>query len=250
MKRCIVLFMSMVLCVSMLSGCTSIVKKGAELVYEMADRYTVGDAEITEAINKIEINWVTGSVHIVSEKRDTIAFSEKANEPLKDDLKLRYLVSGGKLTIQFCISGKISVGENFDLKKDLTIYIPEDLNLDLIQVDTVSSDVEITGATCDKILVAGVSADADITETEIAKSLQFETISGDLNYYCKGTQLPEEISIDSVSGNANLTLFEGASIEVDLSSVSGKLQSDLSYDEEGATEIEMDSVSGNLTLLK
>ncbi len=251
MKRLLCVLLGVMLCVSMLSGCRLAIKKGIEFAYDMADRYSVGDAEIEDTIKKIEINWVSGNIHVIGEKRDTIAISETANKTLKDELRMRYLVSDQTLTIQFCISGKINVNaEDFDLNKDLTIYVPEDLELSMLQIGTVSADVEVKGVECEKLLVAGISADTDIRDTIIEESLRIETVSGSLNYCCKNKQIPETINMDSVSGNATIKLFKDASVDVKFNSVGGNFTTELPDYEGGDVKITIDSVSGNLEILK
>ena len=57
-----------------LTGCSA----AGSVTYANADQYTAGDTEITEKVENIEIDWLTGNVSVVPHSGNTVLVSEKA----------------------------------------------------------------------------------------------------------------------------------------------------------------------------
>lgn len=245
-------------------------------VYANAVKYTTGGGSVkAEEVKSIEVNWISGSVKIeVKDDTDTITFSETSsldtekdalgeateNKELKESLKMRYLVEGGKLIIQFCKSAlSVRAAAVKDLKKDLTVTVPSDAEFEKIKADIVSSDLFVSKAIASDISVNSVSADVKLVDikTDAAvcktvsgnveiktdnalKTLRTDTVSGDLNAECTA----DETEFRSVSGKTEFkTGSDLKKMKVDTTSGAVKLEAP------AVDELSVKGVSANVSLI-
>ena len=141
MKKVIVLLFTAVLCAVLLWGCRMSVRPSVGLSsfrYDHAEQYTGGGAILTDAVERVEIHWLSGSVAVQAHGEDTVSFSEEANRKLTKDDCLYYRLEGTTLLIQFCRSGKWDLN---GLEKDLTVLLPEELLLKDLEIDSVSAEI-------------------------------------------------------------------------------------------------------------
>lgn len=220
--------------------------------------YNKGDADISERVSVLDIDWVSSSVSV---KADADAQSLTIREtnsdggtPEEDDA-LRWRLVNGRLTVKFRKPYRFA----FDMpSKSLEISIPAAWleNMAEITVDAVSAEVKIaiTGHT-DEISVDTVSGSISINGE--CKTLSVNTVSGPISVNGECDTLSadtvsgkitfvgavEKLELDSVSGDMNVTLTRAAE-EVEAGTVSGDLTLTLPADIPGFTA-EMDSVSGS-----
>ena len=215
-------------------------------------------------IQKIKIDWVAGSVNLRVGTADEIVFSESSYRSLTDRQKMRYSVSdSGVLEIRYCdnldnIFNWFNVDANMPAKS-LTMEVPASLigQLTNLEVETVSSNIDLSGVFGTKTDLSSVSAEincADIAVDELeisttsgsivcenatAKELdinnvsgsiraegefdevQAETVSGEVKLAF--ANLPEKIKVDGVSGSITVSLPENADFTAKLDTVSGSL---------------------------
>lgn len=174
----------------------------------------------TDEIDSIEINWVNGDVDINYYDGDKITVTESG----KSKNKMTCDIDDGELEID-----EFSYSKNFGnmSTKDLTIQLPQGFSLKDLEINAVSSNIEIN------------DIDAD--------SVEFETVSGNISVTF-GSQ-PGVIDCESVSGDVNILLpkdVTGYSIRDD--SVSGKVICNSKNYGDGSTRINLESVSGNYTI--
>ena len=199
---------------SILTGCTGFRTSS----YANADRYTAGDAEFTEEIKRIEIDWPSGSVNLVPHSGDTVLLSEAAEEGMPEELRMHWWLEEGTLHVQFATSGAKQRAFNF-WRKELTLTVPETLSLDDIEIRTAS---------------ATVAADALTAET-----LDVTTASGSIRIDCAANA----IHLKSASGSVQLAQRDSAA-EVRIDTASGRI--DAALDHVDAAELE--SASGRIVL--
>ena len=117
--------------VFILSGCSflmSFITGSFNTSYMSPEKYSVGNALIEDGsgLSIIHIMWVSGSVSVTTHKENSIVITETANKETTEKDTLHYYYfddqEGGILWVQFCESGAQDFG---DLKKDVTIVIPE-----------------------------------------------------------------------------------------------------------------------------
>ena len=114
MKRatylCIAVLMIAAFC---LAGCGATVN----YTYDDADKYTAGDREISDSIDKLNIDYAAGDVDIKTVPGKTVSVKETANRDLEEDQKVHTRVDGSTLYVKFCASGE---GMSFkDIEKHL-----------------------------------------------------------------------------------------------------------------------------------
>jgi len=152
MKKTIsALLIVIILCSScFVSGCGLIdaFSDKVPTTYQNADKYTAGNTEFEGKVDTFGIWWIYGSVTVRTHKENTVKIEESANKELDDTFRLhwRYYNAadyGNVLYIYYSASGNFDFG---DLKKDITVYLPENNNMDIsLTVESASVDVDVSG---------------------------------------------------------------------------------------------------------
>lgn len=230
-----------VLAAVLLSSC----KVDTYYKYPNADMFIPGNCEIAGNVSDIDIGWVAGNVKIVYSNTDKISISETSESDISsDDYQVHHFVDGEKLIIRFVKSGKFNFTTGIkrsSLKKDLTLTIPEKLNLQKLTVETVSAAVDspeiikVSNARFDS-----VSGDIKMNFTE-CKALTASSVSGDFTIGSAGI---ESLKANTVSGDFHLKTGDLQTSE--FNTVSG-IMSISSSGKVG--KITFDGVSGNFVLL-
>lgn len=252
------------------------------LSYKNADDYTIGDPnggdiELPSAgITEIEINWVKGKVKVQGSDKRYITLSETGSED--DDTTLRYLMKNGKLTVQYAKSRWF--GFSSYPKKELTVYIPEDmtglselslnvvdsdtsltyLTVDDIDFDSVSGSLLAENVACTEINADTVSGNVDFTHrSDFRKPLgeiELDTVSGNLTLTVPDA--PRKVECDSVSGDVTLSFTNCKGFTASFDRVNGNFTSDFPFTErddqkifgDGSSKFNFDTVSGRLRIIK
>lgn len=149
MKKIIsALLITLIVCAScLMSGCGPAFSDKVPTTYNDADKYTVGNAEFEGKVDTFHLWWLDGSVTIKSHKENTVKIEETANGELDDTFKLRWRYHnvsdyGDVLYVRYSDSGKFDYG---DLKKDITVYIPENDDMYIsLTIQTASVDVDLS----------------------------------------------------------------------------------------------------------
>lgn len=235
-----VLFMAMAVCI-ILSGCSfariaGLGKGNSSFRYKNADKYSVGGAEIAERITKLDIEWVSGKVEIVRHAGDAVVFSEKANKELNEEFSLHYWLDGTTLRIKFAKSGSWDFS---DLKKTLTVEIPETLALEDLALDVVSADIETEKITAEKAEIDSVSGGI-ILGADSLDQLEIEGVSGEI--FIEAEQIGE-LTVDTVSGAVDTAVGKIDVFEADSTSGSVRLSVDVLPE-----KVRLETISGDVSL--
>ncbi len=258
----------------------SLVDRAERLVNDVLDMgssfadtelYTVGNAELeTKNVNRIVIDWVSGSVTVEPYDGDTISVSEPEQQNELD--RLCWRLTGDTLTVRYCSPMNLNVSGS----KDLVVKVPAELaeNLRYLQIDTVSADVRVSGVKAGELQMDTTSGNVDAEgvfeiidvdtvsgDLELAgaaKRVELDTTSGD--YSMSLTETPDELSFDSVSGDLTVMLPAKRGFEVEHDTVSGDFKCDFAlvwngdpyYEgtEQGKrAELEFDTTSGDIWIM-
>ena len=240
-----IIFVVVVVCLALTIGNLKTYK------YADGSKYTAGDARITDTVKDIEINWVAGTVNIVTYNGNDIVLSEESNGKLSEKKKMHWQMDGKTLRVQYAKSGSFGIS---NLNKDLTVKLPKSLSLDDVNITIVSASVEAEIPEADKLKVITVSGEVEVT-CEQVNDVDASTVSGELAL--RFGRAPEKIEADGVSGNVKITLPEKSGFKVEFDSVSGGVNSAFSMERKDDDEyvcgdercmIDVDTVSGNLML--
>jgi len=203
-----------------------------------ADKYTVGDTEITSAVEKLDIDWVSGKVTIEYHAGSGISLSETANRNTSEDEKFRWWLDGTTLRVQFA---KPQLTSFNNLQKTLTVSLPEGITFKGVDIDTTSAEISIPSMTADEIRLDTTSGNVN---AEIStKKLDASSTSGDLNIKQNGdiktavfsstsgkttftVASADKISMESTSGDIFVTV-SGTVDNINLDSTSGTVHPDL-----------------------
>ena len=233
----------------------------SDFSYPDAENYSVGAAEFSETVEHIEIDWLAGNVTVVSNRLDTVSFSEESLAALTEDTQLHYWLDGTTLHMKFCRSGKWRLD---GLEKDLTVLVPENLPLTSLTVKSMSAGIHLNALQAESASIGTSSGNVELTDCAVTDIVQVDTTSGwmdmsliePLETFAWGTtsgtlqitapkvrnfsagsvsgevslsvkEEPETLSIKTTSGSIDLALPEDASFTLDYDSISGDLSSDL-----------------------
>ena len=219
-----------------------------------ADKYTVGDTEITSTVENLDIDWTSGKVNIEYHAGSGVSVSETANRDTSEDEKLRWWLDGTTLRIKYA-KPQLTIFNN--LKKTLTVSLPEGIVLKNVDIDTTSADIGVPSMTADEIKFDTTSGDVNAVIT--AKKLSASSTSGDLNVRqdsdintahfssTSGTlafTVPsaEKISMESTSGDISVTVPRTVG-DLNLDSTSGSIKPDIA----NTDKAKFSSTSGDIT---
>ena len=284
MKKAVVILLISAVLLS-LAGC-SVTSYSS---YDNESKYTAAtNAVITDEIDEIEINWISGSVKIETYDGDGIKIAETSsldkksdsigeateNKTLSESLKMRYLSEDGKLTVQFCKSGlKVRSSAVSKLEKELTVYVPAGREFKLINANTVSAGLYMNGVTaelirCDAVSAANklvgckaneikvntVSGDTEITTKDVLCKTTFKSVSGDLTAEAEGIA---DLDVSCTSADVILNVTK-ADFTLKLTGVTASLEANgINYEKteekaykfgDGSGKITVDGVSAKVSV--
>ena len=187
--------------------------------YEDADEYSVGNASVKGSVTDLEIVWLSGDITVIPSDTDEIKITEDDSGD-DDDLRLRWLLKDGKLTVQF--RKPVVFGKAHAVSKKLTVAIPAAVleAMDEVEITTVSGDVTFTGNADELTLDAvegGLTVKGDIGEMEVNAVKGKLTFTGGVrsaDMDCVDTSvimhldMATELSFDQVNGDVELYLSE------------------------------------------
>ncbi|MBD5161736.1 MAG: DUF4097 family beta strand repeat protein [Oscillibacter sp.] len=244
-----------------------------EAAYIGGYEYGGGEATYAGSIDRIDIQWASGTVFIQSWNEDAVEVREYAHSELSSRTAMSLQEDGGTLTIRY--RDGIGLGGVKD-SKWLTVLVPDGM-MEELEITTTSADVwlnelelgTLTASTASgaimptecytreaelssisgELFLSGLYADAlDVSTTsgEISGNVQSEaiavsTVSGYVSLTASGNT--ERAKFNTTSGDIWFSV-EGPSIRsIGVSSISGDISLGLPYDM--GFILEYDTVSGD-----
>ncbi|MGI6176607.1 MAG: DUF4097 family beta strand repeat-containing protein [Christensenellales bacterium] len=203
-----------------------------------SSQYQTGSGRVAaQDIEKIEVHWSSGSVHVQEGDAQDITFEETymstaAGLSAKDEM--HYRVKDKKLTIYFRAPTRAGV----ELNKDLNLSIPKDMALKELSVNTASAEMIIEHIRSDAFSLNSASGAICLSAIS-GKELEISTASGAV----QAAQLRfEEVEANGVSG---AIVLSGDIQETDCASISGAIEI---MPGENAKKVEAESVSGEISI--
>lgn len=241
-----------------------VVRKSFDAPEVSGNKFNAGE------IDRLKIEWAAGSIVLVPVEGNKISITE---ELLGGDESMVLKKDGSTLYVQYCEG---AVGIPFgsgSLKKNLYITVPQDWECKELEIDAASATVQGEYLTIRELASSTASGTHTFTNCQVG-TLKMETVSGDLNFTgtlekldfngvsaqldLALTNAPKSIELESVSGDLNLTLPESCGFTVDQDTVSGRFSSELPTTEQngkivyadGHCEIEVEGVSASVHIRK
>lgn len=220
---------------------------------------------ISDDVRDICINWVSGSITIEPGDVSQLVISESGGQKAP----LVWMQYDNHLEIDFC-ENDLSFNT---LSKNLKITVPRNYRCDYLTVNSASGSLKVQNLTVDDVVISGASGKSHFDSCHV-KNLNLNTASGDIHFsgtletldcnaasasvYAVLDNVPESISVESMSGKLDLTLPEDAGFSASMGSMTGKFQSEFSTVShngthicgDGRCSISMEGVSGNVILRK
>lgn len=239
--------------------------------------YESGEGSIpSNAVTKIELDWIDGGVEIVPCQDAYISVSETAAEELSDSARLRWKVGAdGTLSIKYRESSwffGIGLGNR---EKKLTLRIPEKYfeQLTEIEISAASANVVVTGISVKAFDFEAASGSLVVKECVIPNfsaetvggkivtdgletaAVSVESVGGEIDL--KLPVCPNELDISTTGGNITLRLPADSSFALEWDTVGGKISYDLPIVRSGnryvcgdaAASFDVETVGGSLTLV-
>jgi DUF4097 and DUF4098 domain-containing protein YvlB len=235
-------------------------------IYENGEQYVAGDREISDKIEAIDIDYLSGDVTLTESSSDAFIITETSGKELDDILKVHTWVDGSTLYVKYCASAK-KLDINL-LSKKLTIGVPKGTNLnnlkmhvssgdvdavcssknidihcssgdvhldqkgksDIINAHTSSGRVELNIESADKVDVAVSSGKIKINALDITE-INSKTSSGDSVYTF--TKTPVTSNLKASSGDITINLPKDADLSADLDTSSGDVSYELAFAKNG-----------------
>ncbi len=236
--------------------------------------YTLGNTEVdAEGISGLDISWVSGRVTVEVWEKNYIDIRESGRDDELSRNAVHSKIEDGKLIIKFSEEQKRGLFFfGSQETKNLTVKIPESELLKHLEINSISSDIELYGLDGFNFDIENVSGDITAKDCFFG-SIEAEAVSGDLELSggCRSLEVsmvsgkvtlalqsvPEEISVETVSGSIEVSLPEDISgFTLSADTVSGS--TNISYPTEtkngnyvfgdGSTRIEVEAVSGSITV--
>ncbi len=225
-------------------------------------------------IREIEIDWVSGTITVQAGDVENITFSESAVSDSR--YAMVWKQEGDTLSIEYCketLHVNFGITINSDWNKDLVVIVPRDWVCRSLEIDTASSDVDITGLTIQEMEVDAASAECNFVDCMV-DSLDVDTASGDVAFFgtlntldfdaasasFTGTlaNTPKRITVDSMSGNLDITLPADSGFSVKVDGVSSRFSSEFPtlmqngrhLCGDGGCQITVSAVSGDVIIRK
>lgn len=191
-------------------------------------------------IQDLSIDWVSGSITLGPGESSNITVTEAGNDASRPMVLKQ---SGSTLIVQYCDSQKSLLGTNPE--KDLFISVPIGWQCRELEIDAASTDIVISDLTIEEVEIDTASGNSKFADCNV-DSLEMSSASGDLDF--TGTlremkfsgafadamlllyNVPKSISMDSMSGNLDLTLPEDCSFTVSKDLLSGSFETDFEVD--------------------
>ena len=198
--------------------------------------YNIGSGEVSEKIEKIDIDWASGVLTLARDKGNTIRIDEPS-EYLEDWQKVHWRVDGTTLHILFDKPGAVDfLNLDWGSQKKLTVTVPESLLLDEYAVSAASA--EISGSVSAKNLKVD-TASGEVKLDCAADDLRVDTASGGVELCC----VSEHISVETASG-AVVLRQSGEAKRVEIETASGKMEAVLGT----VAELKANTASGNVSV--
>lgn len=222
------------------------------------------DSVSADQVDKIAVDWVSGTVTIQPDDVDEISFYEDSSK-----YPMVWKLQNGKLTIRFCQEERFSF--NLTVNKNLTILVPRDFALDELELDAASTNLNASDMTIRSVELDIASGACRFQNCDVAE-LEVDTASGDVffegsldsldfdaasaSFHGVLTNTPSRIDVDSASGNLELTLPEDTGFSVGLDGLSCDFSSDFATTVrngrytygDGRCRIDMDGMSSDIII--
>lgn len=189
---------------------------GADYCYDHAERYTAGDAAVSEPVRSLEIDWIDGSVTVLYGEGEEVILAETSENQLEQRDLLRWWLDGDTLRIRY---EKEGFRLHWNLQKTLTVTLPEGAALENVSLAVTSGKLIVPALTADTLALSATSGRMDVEAA--ASRITAGATSGDIALRISGNA--DEITAGATSGSIRLEAPAGCGA-VHVSTTSGSIR--------------------------
>ncbi len=215
-----ILRISLIVCAVLLVGAVIMsltgVWGGIGYRYASAEQYTAGGTTVEGAVRNLDVDWIDGKVTIAYHSEPTVLISETATKDIPDDLKLRWWLDGDTLRVRYARSGAFHLSWN--LKKELTLTLPEGAALGDVRLEATSGELIIPALRADSLKLQVTSG--EITAAASADTVDSKMTSGDMTLTLSGTV--RQVLTSATSGNIRIEADTAEKVQASVTS--GRIQ--------------------------
>ncbi len=227
MKKTVFLILALILCASLLYGCS------AAVLTDSRRDYNRGGDTVSGEVENLDVDWTAGSVTIAFHAENTVIISETAEREIPEEEKLLWKLDRKTLRIEY---HKPALMKLATLAKDLTITLPEGIRLKQAAIRATSANVNIPRLQAETLILETTSGDADASAE--AKTVKVSSTSGRIYMKLSGKQ--ESVDMRSTSGSISLYAEEMDQASLDTTSGGASLEA------KRFGTVAAESTSGNL----
>ncbi len=248
------IFLALLVAIALVSKCFAadgyLIQNGKILDYTMniygdEESYQTGEGNVElpdeKIVSFIDIDWNNGSINMKYYEGNSVYIAETSGSTLSRsvaaDESLRYKFQDNTLYIKYCKSGY-----TFDstLEKKLTIFIPKDMTINTVQINTVCAATTIEGIKIKNLKIysiggfARVNIPCDVLKVDAYMVRKDFTLKAPFVSDCHVKLIDSNASIDcdkisklnveSVKGNLLVFLPEDLEWEAKIKTTTGKIE--------------------------
>jgi hypothetical protein len=137
----------------------------------------------------------------------------------RDLVKVEDLSSGDRieLHVRYPESCNCDAGVNFD------VHVPAGLDYNFDRLGSVSGNIEVSSV---RGIIRATSVSGNVTVTDVTGTVNASSVSGNVDAQITRIQGAGEMKFSSVSGNVSVKAPRNADADIEMSSVSGYLETD------------------------
>ena len=234
MKKIICMILTGLLALTCCTGLT------AAPAFAGSAEWNIGNGRITETVTALVIDSAEVDVILKTGKDGEILIEETSSAELSEDSKVRWQLDGTTLFLkyenQFWNIFSFLLG---DTDRTLTVTVPEDLVLDILEVDVASANITTDPLQAVTAEFDASSGDMDITLKGNMKKASFDSSSGNISASLENA---DQVQADASSGNISITMNSAEEVYCDTSS------GGISLALETAGQVKTDASSGNISI--
>ena len=158
MSRNNMLRIAMILCAVVLAAAVAVsLADGVGYRYENSEKYTAGGGTVEGAVRNLDVDWIDGQVKVAYHGEPTVLISEASNKDISGDLQLRWWLDGDTLRVRYAKSGILRL--NWNLDKELTLTLPQDIELRDVALSATSGALDIPSLKAESLKMHVTSGD-------------------------------------------------------------------------------------------
>jgi hypothetical protein len=183
------------------------------LAQELHKTYAIG------AGGHILIKNVSGDVKVTGYNGGVVIVDAYPVGRDRDLVKVEDLSAGDRieLHVRYPESGNCDAGVNFDVR------VPAGLDYNFDRLASVSGNIEVTSV---RGSLRATSVSGDVTVKDVTGTVNASSVSGSVDAQITRIEGSGEMKFSSVSGSVNVKAPSNADADIEMSSVSGSLETD------------------------